>query len=44
MQNAFGGTVLWSQLPAYIIGELAGGVLGGLAYVRRSAGSAPTPR
>src|SRR5579859_1719657 len=33
MQNAFGGTVSWSQAPAYLIGELAGGVLGGLAYL-----------
>ncbi|MBV9853916.1 MAG: aquaporin family protein [Streptosporangiaceae bacterium] len=33
MQDAFGGKVLWSQLPAYLIGEFAGGVLGGLAYV-----------
>src|SRR5712672_4479704 len=32
MQGAFGGTVLWSQVPAYLIGEFAGGVLGGLAY------------
>ena len=33
MQEAFGGTVSWAQVPAYLIGELAGGVLGGLAYV-----------
>jgi glycerol uptake facilitator protein len=33
MQGAFGGTVSWAQLPAYVIGEVAGGVLGGLAYV-----------
>jgi glycerol uptake facilitator protein len=32
MLQAFGGHVLWSQLPAYLIGELAGGVLGGLAW------------
>jgi glycerol uptake facilitator protein len=32
MMKAFGGTVLWSQVPAYLIGELAGGVLGGLAW------------
>jgi len=32
-QSAFGGTVSWPQAPAYLIGELAGGVLGGLAYV-----------
>jgi glycerol uptake facilitator protein len=36
MLGAFGGHVLWSQLPAYLIGELAGGVLGGLAYVAMS--------
>jgi len=33
MQDAFGGTVSWAQLPAYLIGEVVGGVLGGLAYV-----------
>jgi glycerol uptake facilitator len=33
MQGAFGGTVSWSQVPAYLIGEFAGGVLGGLAYL-----------
>ena len=33
MQDSFGGTVSWAQLPAYLIGEVAGGVLGGLAYV-----------
>src|SRR5579859_283329 len=32
MLKAFGGNVLWSQLPAYLIGELAGGVLGGLTW------------
>jgi glycerol uptake facilitator protein len=33
MQSAFGGTVSWSQVPAYLIGEFAGGVLGALGYV-----------
>jgi Major intrinsic protein len=33
MQGAFGGSVSWGQLPAYVIGEVAGGMLGGLAYV-----------
>ena len=33
MQDAFGGTVSWAQLPVYVIGEVIGGVLGGLAYV-----------
>ena len=33
MQNAFGGSVNWGQLPAYWIGEFAGGVVGALAYV-----------
>jgi glycerol uptake facilitator protein len=33
MLQAFGGHVLWSQLPAYLIGEFAGGALGGLAWV-----------
>jgi glycerol uptake facilitator protein len=33
MQNAFGGHVNWGQLPAYWIGEFAGGVVGALAYV-----------
>src|SRR6266496_1434637 len=28
-QSVFGGSVSWSQAPAYLIGELAGGVLGG---------------
>src|SRR6266571_1430471 len=32
MLQAFGGTVSWAQLPAYLIGEVVGGVLGGLAY------------
>jgi glycerol uptake facilitator protein len=36
MQGAFGGHVTWSEVPAYLIGELAGGVLGGLAYVGMS--------
>jgi glycerol uptake facilitator protein len=36
MLNAFGGHVLWSQAPAYLIGELAGGVIGGLAYAALS--------
>jgi glycerol uptake facilitator protein len=33
MLQAFGGHVLWSQLPAFLIGEFAGGVLGGLAWL-----------
>ena len=33
MLKAFGGTVLWSQLPAYLIGEFVGRALGGLAWV-----------
>src|ERR1700749_1321939 len=33
MLKAFGGHVLWSQVPAYLIGELVGGALGGLAWV-----------
>jgi glycerol uptake facilitator protein len=33
MQAAFGGNVAWGQVPAYLIGEFAGGVLGGLAYL-----------
>jgi glycerol uptake facilitator protein len=33
MQDGFGGTVSWAQVPAYLIGEIAGGVLGGLAWV-----------
>jgi glycerol uptake facilitator protein len=33
MQDAFGGTVSWAQVPVYVIGEVIGGVLGGLAYV-----------
>ncbi|WP_214104350.1 MIP/aquaporin family protein [Acrocarpospora catenulata] len=30
---AFGGTVGWDQLPAYLIGDFAGGLLGALAYL-----------
>jgi glycerol uptake facilitator protein len=33
MQDTFGGSVLWGQVPAYLIGEFVGGVLGGLAYL-----------
>ena len=33
MLKAFGGKVLWSQVPAYLIGEFVGGALGGLAWV-----------
>jgi glycerol uptake facilitator protein len=33
MQDAFGGSVSWGQVPAYLIGEVVGGILGGLAYV-----------
>src|SRR6201987_1683756 len=33
MQDAFGGTVSWAQVPAYLIGEFVGGVVGALAYV-----------
>jgi len=33
MQDGFGGTVSWAQVPAYLIGEIVGGVLGGLAWV-----------
>jgi glycerol uptake facilitator protein len=36
MFGAFGGHPIWSEIPAYLIGELAGGVLGGLAYVGMS--------
>jgi glycerol uptake facilitator-like aquaporin len=36
MQGAFGGHITWSEVPAYLIGELAGGVVGGLAYVGMS--------
>jgi glycerol uptake facilitator protein len=33
MQAAFGGNVSWGQVPAYLIGEFAGGVLGAVAYL-----------
>jgi len=33
MQNAMGGTVSWAQAPAYIIGELVGGLAGAFAYL-----------
>ena len=36
MQGAFGGHITWSEVPAYVIGELGGGVLGALAYVGMS--------
>ena len=48
-QSAFGGAASWGQAPAYIIGELAGGVLGGLAYIgisrsrTRAAAASPVP-
>jgi len=35
-QGGFGGAVSWSQAPAYLIGEFAGGVLGALGYVALS--------
>jgi glycerol uptake facilitator protein len=31
--QAFGGSVLWSQLPAYWIGEFVGGTLAAFAYI-----------
>ena len=31
--QAFGGEVAWSQLPSYLVGEFAGGVLGAAGYV-----------
>jgi glycerol uptake facilitator-like aquaporin len=37
MQGAFGGTVSWAQAPAYIIGELVGGLAGAFAYLGLSA-------
>src|SRR5580704_10560676 len=36
VQGAFGGHLTWSEVPAYLIGELGGGVLGGLAYLGMS--------
>src|SRR6202011_4273014 len=33
MQGVFGGTVSWAQVPAYLIGDFVGGVLGGMADV-----------
>jgi glycerol uptake facilitator protein len=36
MQSAMGGTVHWSQAPAYIIGELVGGLAGAFAYLALS--------
>ena len=38
MQDAFGGTVSWVQLPAYLIGEVVGGVLGGAGLRRDRTG------
>ncbi|ETK36651.1 MIP/aquaporin family protein [Microbispora sp. ATCC PTA-5024] len=34
---AFGGGVAWEQFPAYLIGELAGGLLGAAAYAALAA-------
>lgn len=45
MRDAFGGTVSWGQLPAYPIGEIAGGLPGGAACAgaaRVRAGAALT--
>src|SRR2546428_10132478 len=33
MQGGFGGTVSWAQVPAYVIGEIVGAALAGMAYV-----------
>lgn len=33
MQGAFGGNVSWGQVPAYLIGEFVGGLIGALGYV-----------
>jgi glycerol uptake facilitator protein len=41
--QAWGGTVAWSQLPAYLIGEFAGGVLAGVAYLALAREPAPAP-
>jgi glycerol uptake facilitator-like aquaporin len=45
---AFSDPVKWSQLPAYYIGEFAGGILGGLGYLAaartRVEPSAPAQR
>jgi glycerol uptake facilitator protein len=35
-QSGFGGSVSWSQAPAYLIGEFAGGLIGALGYVTMS--------
>src|SRR5207247_5738483 len=46
MQDGFGGAVSWAQVPAYLIGEIVGGVLGGLAWVfiGRARADAAMPR
>jgi glycerol uptake facilitator protein len=43
MQAGMGGTVSWAQVPAYLVGEIAGGLLGGLAYAGMSRARASTP-
>jgi len=41
--QTYGGTVHWSQLPVYWIGEFAGATLAGLAYVTMSVTRAARP-
>jgi hypothetical protein len=45
VQQLAGGTVKWSQLPVYLLAELAAGALAGLAYaaVSRSPARAVAP-
>ena len=41
--QTYGGTVHWSQLPIYWIGEFAGATLAALAYLAMSATRAARP-
>ena len=41
--QTYGGTVHWSQLPVYWIGEFAGATLAGLAYLAMATTRAVRP-
>jgi glycerol uptake facilitator len=41
--QTYGGTVHWSQLPVYLVGEFAGAILAGVGYLAMAATRAPRP-